>query len=45
MPESTSLTLRNVATALLLALGIGLAAWASIDWIAYSGFVDSLLWK
>jgi hypothetical protein len=37
--------LRNMSAALLVVLGLGLGAWATIDWVAYSGFVMSLVWK
>jgi hypothetical protein len=37
--------MRNLTAALLASLGLGLAAWAAIDWIAYGGFVTSMIWR
>jgi hypothetical protein len=36
---------RNVAAALLLVGGLALATWAVLDWIGYTGFTLSLVWK
>ena len=37
--------MRNVSAALLVALGVGLAAWAAVDWVAYGGFAISMVWR
>jgi hypothetical protein len=36
---------RNVTAALLATLGVGLAAWAALDWVAYGGFTISMIWR
>ena len=36
---------KNLATALMAIIGLGLLSWAALDWAAYGGFTVSLLWK
>ena len=36
---------RNLTVALLLVAGLALSSWALLDWIGYTGFTMSLVWK
>jgi hypothetical protein len=36
---------RNLIAAFLATTGIGLLCWAAIDWVAYTQFTLSLIWK
>jgi hypothetical protein len=36
---------RNLVTAALAAAGVALLSWAALDWVAYTGFSLSLIWK
>jgi len=36
---------RNLTVALLFAGGLALSTWALLDWIAYTGFTMSLVWR
>lgn len=36
---------RNLTVALLFVGAVGLSTWALLDWVAYTGFTLSLVWK
>ncbi len=36
---------RNLVTAALAGAGVALLAWAAVDWVAYTGFSISLIWR
>jgi hypothetical protein len=36
---------RNILAAVLALAGLGLACQAALDWVSYTGFTFSLVWK
>jgi hypothetical protein len=36
---------RNLTVAALVTTGVALVCWTALDWVAYTGFSISLIWK
>jgi hypothetical protein len=45
LDDARSLFSSNLYSLTAALLGVTLLCWAALDWVAYSGFVVSLLWR